>query len=119
MPPARQTRQEFTPEFLEKVASQLQRGTIPLSQVTVTDSEQTGLRALIRSSGVIAFHCSYTIGKTRPYTKIGELGSMTIDEARKLCRTIQALAEQGIDPFAGLVEARVKELQSKGTRWRP
>lgn len=119
MPPARSTRSEFTPAFLEKIASQLQRGTIPLPQVTVTDSQQPGLRALIRASGVVAFHCSYTIGETRPYTKIGELGSMSIDEARKICRTVQALAEQGIDPFAGLVEARVKELQKRGTAWRP
>jgi len=119
MPAARPARQEFTPAFLEKLASQLQRGTIPLPQITVTDTEQPGLRALIRASGVVAFHVSYTIGETRPYTKIGELGTMTIDEARKIARTVQTLAEQGIDPFAGLIEARVKELQRHGARWRP
>jgi hypothetical protein len=44
---------------------------------------------------------------------------VTIDEARKIARTVQTLKEQGIDPFAGLVEARVKELQKQDTKWRP
>jgi hypothetical protein len=36
---------------------------------------------------------SYTIGDTRPYTKIGELGTMSIKEAREIAGTVQAIAE--------------------------
>jgi hypothetical protein len=49
----------------------------------------------------------------------GHALAVTIDEARKIARTVQTLKEQGIDPFAGLVEARVKELQKQDTKWRP
>lgn len=107
-------RQQWLP-----LASQLKKQQISLPQITVTDDVAPGLRALIRSSSVVAFHVSYKIGDTRPDTKIGELGTMSIDEARKVARTVAVLADQGIDPFANLVEDRVKDLQKQGPKWRP
>jgi hypothetical protein len=37
----------------------------------------------------------------------------------RIARTVQALAEQGIDAQAGLHERLIRELKAKGIRWRP
>lgn len=116
---------EFTPHFLEGLAKQLKNQVIPLPHLTVTDAIQPGLRAMIRSSGVIAFHCSYAIKgdqgkKERPYTKIGEFPAMSIPEARKLCKSIIEIAKAtGVDPFADLLEARIREIKKHGVNFRP
>lgn len=117
---SRRSLYDFTPEMLYKTAASLREKTLPLSQVTVTDRRQAGLRAIIRVTGIISFHCSYAIGDAyRPYIKIGEFPSMTIATAREIANTIQLLAVEGIDPFADLVESRIRAIQSKGVKWRP
>jgi hypothetical protein len=53
--------------------------------------------AIIRDTGRISFHVQYTIGKSRPYLKIGDVLGTTVEQARKLALTILSLAKQGID----------------------
>jgi hypothetical protein len=87
--------------------------------LTVSDDVVPGLRAIVRKSGEISLHVSYTIGESRPYLLLGHMPDITIAEARELARTVLALAEKGIDPAEGLHARLIRELRAKGTRWRP
>lgn len=112
-------RVEFNANLLERIATDLQTKRIPLPRITVSDEVQPGLRAIMRDTGLISFHVSYDVDGTRPFLKIGDHPAMKIDEARELAKTIRALADMGIDPTLGLHERLIRELQAKGTRWRP
>lgn len=109
----------FTVDTFEKLAKDLESGRIPLDRVTVSDNMQTGLRAVIRNSGLISFHVQYDAADSRPYLKLGNHPEMTITEARGLARTVRTLAGKGIDVQEGLHERLVRELKEKGDRWRP
>ncbi len=110
---------KFTVATLEALADDLQKGRIPLPRVTITDSLQAGLRAIIRNTGNISFHVNYEVGESRPYLKLGDHPDMTIAEARSLARTVRSLADLGIDPTEGLHTRLIRELRDKGTKWRP
>jgi len=110
---------KFNSSTFEQLADDLQNKRIPLDRVTVSDDMQTGLRAIIRNTGLISFHVQYDIDGSRPYLKLGDHPDMTVSEARDLARTVRTLADHGIDPQAGLHERLVRELEDKGTKWRP
>jgi len=107
---------------IRDVVTQLTSGKLPLNQMTMSDSEQPGLRILVRSSGGVTFHVQYSVAgtdKRRPYIKIGDFETMRLSTARELTKTIRGLADNGIDPFDRLQEQRVDELIKHGTKWRP
>lgn len=115
---------KFDEVTLFKLAEDLEKGRIPLPRVQVSDDIQTGLRAMVNKSGLITLHAAYTIGGSRPFIKIGELDKkseehITIAQARTLTKTIQALADKGIDVQEGLHRRLIRELKAQGTAWRP
>lgn len=118
-------RQQLTKKLIEGLLDDLQSKRIPLPILRLSDDVQPGLRIAIRDSGLVSWHTQYELpaGKdgqrTRPYIKIGDYPEMTIDRARNLTKTILALAEKGIDPMEGLHDRLIRELEEKGTRWRP
>ncbi len=109
----------FSLETLESLAHSLKTGLMKTDRVTLSDDMVPGLRAIIRDTGLISFHVQYSIGKSRPYLKIGDVPGMSVEEARKLARTILELARQGIDPQSGLHERLIRELTEQGANWRP
>jgi hypothetical protein len=110
---------EFTIPFLQKLAEGLTTGRMKTDRITISDDLVPGLRAIVRDTGGISFHVQYTIGKSRPYLKIGEVPGTTIEQARSLAKTVLALARQGIDPQSGLHERLLRELAEQGSKWRP
>jgi hypothetical protein len=110
---------EFTIAWFQKLAEGLTTGRMKTDRITVSDDMVSGLRAIIRDTGGISFHVQYTIGKSRPYLKIGEVPGTTVEQARSLARTVLALAQQGIDPQSGLHERLLRELAEQGPKWRP
>jgi Arm DNA-binding domain len=109
----------FTITWFQKLADGLTTGRMKTDRITVSDDMVPGLRAIIRDTGGISFHVQYTIGKSRPYLKIGEVPGTTVEQARKLARTVLSLARQGIDPQSGLHERLLRELTDQGEKWRP
>jgi hypothetical protein len=109
---------KFRTETFEALAKDLKSGKIPLPKVMLTDPVQPGLRVLIRQSGTITFIAHYTVGDRRPMLTIGEHPEMTIEEARPLVRTINALADKGVDVQEGLHTRLLKELRAKGEKWK-
>jgi hypothetical protein len=110
---------KFAPETFEALARDLTTGRTPLTRVTVSDDMVTGLRAVIRNTGLVTFHVHYDFDDSRPYMKIGEHPGMKVDEARSIAKTVKALADKGIDVQAGLHERLIRELKEKGERWKP
>jgi len=112
-------------DTFRQLASDLSEGRIPLGRVTLSDDPKedpnavSGLRAIIRGSGLISFHVQYEIEGSRPYLKLGDAEHMNLKEARELARTVRGLADMGIDVQAGLHERLVRELKEKGMKWRP
>lgn len=109
----------FTISWLQKLADGLTTGHMKTDRITISDDLVPGLRAIVRDTGGISFHVQYTIGKSRPYLKIGEVPGTTIEQARKLARIVLSLAKQGIDPQSGLHERLLRELAEQGDKWRP
>jgi hypothetical protein len=116
---AKKPKVEFSIPMLQKFAEGLTTGRMKTDRITISDGMVPGLRAIVRDTGGISFHVQYTIGKSRPYLKIGEVPGTTIEQARKLARTVLALAQQGIDPQVGLHERLLRELAEQGPKWRP
>jgi hypothetical protein len=110
---------EFTAEMLQSMSEALKSGRMKVDKMMLSDDQQTGLRALVRSTGTVSFHCQYDFGGSRPMIKVGDLPGTTIAEARELTKTIRALAANGIDVQTGLLPRLLRELKSQGTRWRP
>lgn len=115
---------KFTVENLFAMAKDLKSGRVTLDKLSVSDEMQVGLRAVIRKSGVISLHAAYTIGESRPLIRLGDLDKrseeyISIDDARALTKTIQYLADRGIDVQEGLHRRLVRELREQGNRWRP
>jgi hypothetical protein len=118
-PKTAKPRAKFSVETLEALAKDLQSGRTPLDKLTVSDDEVSGLRPIVRNTGAISYHVTYSISGSRPYLLLGHHPEMTIRDARELAKTVQALAERGIDPQEGLHSRLIRELREKGTRWRP
>ena len=84
---------------------------------------QIGLRAVIRKTGAVTLHAAYTIGDSRPLLKLGDLDRkspeyVSIEDARELTKSIQHLADRGIDVQEGLHRRLISELKTQGSRWR-
>lgn len=114
----------FTPEKIFAAAAQLKSGKWPAERVRWTDDVVPGLRYVINSSGLVTAHVSYEVDKFRGLFLLGSLNKeadnhLTIEEARKLARVVQELAEGGIDIQDGLHARLIKELKKEGTAWRP
>jgi hypothetical protein len=116
----------FTPTTFEGLLKDLQSGRVPLKHVTVTDDVQAGLRAKIRKTGGITFHVSYNApdeddedSAARPFLLVGRHPETSVAKARARAETVRQLAELGIDPKKGLHDRLLRELDEKGTKWRP
>ena len=110
----------FTPALLRELAAKMVAGEITDERLTLSDSKQPGLRAIIRSSGAITLHAHYRLPDgTRPWINLGPLEEMSIGDARKLTATVTALARTGVDPLESTRAKVMKELLAKGTAWRP
>lgn len=108
----------FTADMLLGMAAALKTGRLKTKKLTITDDRQPGLIAYVRESGIVALHAHYQIGKSRPMLKVGELPGSTIEDARKLTKTIRALAAKGIDVQDGLHERLMRELLEQGEDWQ-
>lgn len=114
------SRSEFGPATFNALVEDLQTGRVPLDRVTVSDDVVPGLRAIIRKTGLVSYHVSYTTpDNSRPYLKIGDHPAMSLTKARQIARTVLSLADKGIDPQAGLHERLIRELDQQGDKWRP
>jgi hypothetical protein len=118
------TQEVFTESNLQQIANDLANGKLKLPRVQVSDDRVTGLRAMVNKSGLISLHAAYTIGASRPLVKIGELDPkspehLTIEEAREVTKTIQALARKGIDVQEGLHRSMIRGIRKEGVKWRP
>src|SRR5882762_9376710 len=113
-------RLRFSPEIFKRIAEDLTSGRIPLPRQTITDPLTTGLRAIIRDTGLVSFHAHLDVAGERPMLDLGEFPrEITIEEARELTRTIRGLAGMGIDVRDGLHKRLLRELQEKKLKWRP
>lgn len=106
--------------MLESLAADMRDGKLKLPRLLVSDDVQSGLRAIIRSSGAISFHAHYYAPNgTRPMALIGDYPETSITAARSITKTIVALAARGIDPIEGMRTRLMKELLDLGEKWRP
>lgn len=112
-------RSKFGPSTFDALVEDLENGRVPLDRVTVSDDIVPGLRAIIRKTGNVSYHVSYTVDGARPYLKIGDHPAMSLERARNVARTVLALADKGIDPQAGLHERLIRELEAQGAKWKP
>lgn len=98
------------------MAAKLRARKIPVPRWTRT---LDNLHVIVRNTGEISFHGIYTLpnGK-RTSMLLGEHPDMTIDRAQPIVKTLQALADKGIDPQSGLHRRLVRELETQGDKWR-
>lgn len=108
----------FDEPSLLALAARLKKSGKP-DKITVSDSEVSGLRAIVRATGETTFHVDYQIEGRRPYLLLGSLGERSIEDARSLARTVKGLAKKGIDPAEGLHARLWRELLEKGENWKP
>lgn len=109
----------FNIDTFQSILKDLKSKRVPLRKVTVSDDMESGLRAIIRDTGVISYHFNFKGDDVRAYLKLGEHPELTLNEARSLARTIRALSARGIDPTKGLHDRLMRELLDKGDKWRP
>jgi len=109
----------FTEEMLTSLARDLKSRRLPMDRQQISDDLVTGLRAIITKDGRVTFHASYTLGESRPFLILGEMGKISLTQARELTKTIKALAANGINVQEGLHERLIRELLTKGVKWRP
>jgi hypothetical protein len=111
----------FNVETFERLAKDIQSGRIPRQLNSPMSMTSQGLQAQIQNSGLISYRVIYEVGDGKRGTlTIGHHPEMKLDRARKIADTIQYLADElGIDPQAGLHERLVREIEERGTKWRP
>jgi hypothetical protein len=110
---------EFTETMLQGMAAALRTGRLKVDKLAFSDDVQHGLRAIVRKTGTITLHAHYEIGDSRPMLKVGDIPGSTIAEARKLTKTIRALAAKGIDVQDAMLPRLLRELKEQGENWRP
>jgi hypothetical protein len=118
----------------ERLVEDMQSGRNPVQRLHLTDTHGNGLRVIIRRTGVITFHCHYFApeppaemelgeeeagGGARPLLKIGSYPGTDVRTARHRAEVVTKLAQLGIDVRWGLQARLMKELDSKGLKWRP
>lgn len=96
-----QTYFSFTNAALGAVAEQVRR--LGLKQVECSCSRIPGLRAIVYASGRIVLYSRYSYGNRPWRIKLGELGLITLDQARKEHQSIRARAARGENPKAPTV----------------
>lgn len=109
----------FTEKMLTSMSDALKTGRLGVAKLTFTDDVQPGLRAIIRPTGNVTLHAHYDFDGSRPMIKVGEIPGSTVEEARALTKVIRALAAKGIDVQSGMRERLLRELKTRGTKWRP
>lgn len=67
-------------------------------EIENSDSEVTGLRVAVSSSGRKFFRFRYTINGQKRVAKIGEFPAIDVQEARRLALEMRAAIDRGIDP---------------------
>jgi hypothetical protein len=108
----------LTEDGILAVLEGLVSGKITAERVNLSDTEQTGLRVIVRKTGAVTYHAHYEVDGRRPLTKIGAYPGMRLESARALVRTIRHFAERDVDPFGDLYESRIQELLTSGTTWQ-
>jgi hypothetical protein len=108
---------KFTEQILLGMAAALQTGRMKMKQISLSDDREPGLLAYVRESGIVALHCQYSVNGRRPMIRVGTLPGTSIEDARKLTRTIRALAARGIDVEDGLHDRLMRELLEQGEAW--
>lgn len=121
----------FTVENISRLREDIMSQRIPLNRTSISDDRITGLKALISKSGNVSFNVHYAVGDERPYMLVGhfpepdevdkdpESAQEAIDTARSRAHTIRELARQGIDVQEGLHRRLLREIDERGTKWRP
>lgn len=111
---------KFTLKTLKAISEDIVAGKYgKISKIGINDDIQPGLRAIIVQTGTISWHAGYMFKGSRPYLKIGESTTMSIDEAREMTEVIRELARKGINVQEGLHTRLLQELKRDGTKWRP
>ena len=88
----------FTQTRLKEEAERVKA--LGLDQIEFSCTVHRGMRAVIYASGRIVLYCRYSYRK-RPYRiKLGELGLLTLDQARVSHQRYRLQASQGEDPKA-------------------
>lgn len=108
----------FSNETIDALIDDLKTQRVPLDRISITDEQQPGLRAIIRKTGEVTLHMQYFVRDSRPSLLLGHYPKMTIAEARELARTVEHLADKGIDVQDGLHDRLIRELKQQGVNWR-
>ena len=117
----------------EGLVEDLQSGRNPVQRIVLTDTEGNGLRVIIRRTGVITYHCHYfapdapegvelddnETGGGRPLIKIGTYPGTPIKVVRERAKIVTDLAANGIDVRWGGHARLMRELDSRGVKWKP
>lgn len=119
----------FTDSYLNGVARDLQKSRHGkgIKRERPRDDMVIGLHATINQTGLITFHIAYdmeTKEKERCYLLLGSLNEerpdfISVAKARERAKTVKALAAKGINPQDGLYPRLWRELDEKGTAWKP
>jgi hypothetical protein len=123
----------FTAALLTKMAEDLQKRRVlkpdsapHLKRTRIRDDMVVGLHATINHSGLITFHIDYDIGGIdhRYHLLLGSLNEdredyISVEKARERAKTIKALAAKGVNPQEGLHMRLWRELDERGTAWKP
>lgn len=111
--------EDFNIETFRELAEQFKSGTIPKNEQRIPKTRDN-LQVIVRKSGEISFHGMYTLPNGKGTSLLlGEDPEMTIERAQPIVRTLQRLADKGIDPQDGLHKRLIRELEKQGDKWRP
>lgn len=86
----------FTKTALLEAAARIKA--LGLDQVEFSCTAHRGMRAVIYASGRIVLYTRYSYRKRPARIKLGELGLLTLDQARGLHQAHRLKASQGVDP---------------------
>lgn len=118
----------------EEFVRDMQSGRWPSKRLHLTDTEGNGLRAIVRITGEVTYHCHYFAPKEvpsgvvlqegdpvggRPLQKIGSYPDTPVALVRERAAYITELAMRGYDFRWGLLSRALRDLDEKGLRWRP
>lgn len=98
-----------------------------MERLRIRDDMVVGLHVTINNTGLITFHISYEVGTDpvrRHHLLLGSLNKeredcITIEKARDRAKIVKALAAEGLNVQDGLYKRLMREIDEKGTAWRP
>jgi Arm DNA-binding domain len=90
--------------------------TLPVkgSDTLYADSETPGLYLRVRAGGSRSYIIQWRQGQFQRRSTVGKVGILTVDEARKKARKLISGIDDGHDPIAARVKARVDDKQLFG-----